>query len=85
MAFMLEDLLLKMTGDESLARRYLGQEKSPFSDIAPTSPFYNAVMTVTSRGLMEGDPSGRFRADAPLDGADAILAIRMLRQAKAGS
>jgi Tfp pilus assembly protein PilF len=84
MAFILEDLLLKKTGDEGLARRYVGQEKSPFSDIAPTSPFYNAVMTVTSRGLMEGDPSGHFRADSPLDGADAILAIRTLRQVTGG-
>ncbi len=80
MAFILEDILSKATRDEGLSRRYVGQEKSPFNDIGPTSHFYNAVMTVTSRGLMEGDLSGNFRADSPLDGADAILAIRMLRQ-----
>ena len=80
MAFILEDLLLKVKGDEGLARRYLGQEKSPFSDVGPTSRFYNAVMTVTSRGLMEGDLSGSFGVGTPLDGADAVLSIRMLRQ-----
>jgi hypothetical protein len=80
MAFILEDILIKLTGDEKLATAYFGQERSPFPDVRPTSPLYNAVMNMTSRGIMEGELSGEFRIDAPVEGPDALLAIRMLRQ-----
>jgi len=80
MAFILEDILIKLTGDENLATAYFGHEKSPFPDVRPTSPFYNAVMNMTSRGIMEVELSGEFRADAPVDGAEALLAIRVLKQ-----
>lgn len=80
MAFILEDVLIRLTGDEKLATAYFGQERSPFPDVKPTSPFYNAVMNMTSRGIMEGELSGEFRFNEPVDGAEAILAIRMLQQ-----
>lgn len=80
MAFILEDVLIKLTGDEKLATAYFGQEKSPFPDVRPTSPLYNAVMNMTTRGIMEGELSGEFRVDAAVDGAEALLAIRVLRQ-----
>jgi len=80
MAFIVEDILIKVTGNDKLAIAFLGHDKSPFSDIKPTSPFYNAVMNVTSRGIMEGEFSGEFRVDAPIDGASAVLAIRALKQ-----
>jgi len=80
MAFILEDVLIKLTGDEKLATAYFGQDRSPFPDIKPTSPYYNAVMNMTSRGIMEGELSGEFRFNEPVDGAEAILAIRMLQQ-----
>jgi len=80
MAFILEDVLMKITGDEKLATAYFGQERSPFPDVRPTSALYNAVMNMTSRGIMEGELSGEFRVDAPVEGPDALLAIRMLKQ-----
>jgi len=80
MAFMLEDVLIKLTGDEKLATAYFGHEKSPFPDVRPTSPLYNAVMNMTTRGIMEGELSGEFRIESPVDGAEALLAIRVLRQ-----
>lgn len=80
MAFILEDVLIKLTGDEKLATAFFGQERSPFPDVKPTSPYYNAVLNMTSRGIMEGDLSGEFRIAEPVDGAEAILAIRMLQQ-----
>ncbi|MEK7700063.1 MAG: S-layer homology domain-containing protein, partial [Planctomycetota bacterium] len=52
----------------------------PFPDVRKTSPFYNAVMNVTTKGIMEGEISGDFRVDSVVDGAEAILAIRVLRQ-----
>lgn len=80
MAFILEDVLIKLTGDEKLATAYFGQDRSPFPDVKATSPYYNAVLNMTSRGIMEGDLSGEFRINEPVDGAEAILAIRMLQQ-----
>lgn len=80
MAFILEDVLIKLTGDEKLATAFFGQDRSPFPDVKSTSPYYNAVLNMTSRGIMEGDLSGEFRVNEPVDGAEAILAIRMLQQ-----
>ena len=80
LAFILEDVLIKLTGDEKLATAYFGQDRSPFPDVKATSPYYNAVMNMTSRGIMEGELSGEFRFNEPVDGAEAILAIRMLQQ-----
>ena len=80
LALTLEDVLIKLTGDEKLATAYLGEEKSPFPDVRPTSPYYNAVMNMTTRGIIEGELSGEFRVNDPVDGADALLAIRVLQQ-----
>lgn len=80
MAFIMEDVLIKLTGDEKLARAFFGQDRSPFPDVRPTSPFFNAVMNMTSRNIMEGELSGEFRINAPVDGAEALLAIRVLKQ-----
>ena len=80
MALILEDVLIKLTGDEKLATAYFGQDKSPFPDVKATSHFYNAVMNMTTRGIMEGELSGEFRVGASVDGAEAILAMRVLKQ-----
>jgi hypothetical protein len=80
MALILEDVLVKLSGNEKLATAYFGQEHSPFPDVKSTSAFYNAVMNMTSRSIMESDLSGEFRVSAPVDGAEALLAIRMLKQ-----
>jgi tetratricopeptide (TPR) repeat protein len=80
MALILEDVLIKLTGDDKLATAYFGQDKSPFPDVKPTSTFYNAVMNMTTRGIMEGELSGEFRIGEPVDGAEAILAMRVLKQ-----
>ncbi|BAI80873.1 conserved hypothetical protein [Deferribacter desulfuricans SSM1] len=79
-ALILEDVLVKLTGDESLPRKYFGQENSPYPDVSPTAPWFNAVMNVVTRGLMETELSGEFRPDDNVDGAEALLAIRVLRQ-----
>lgn len=80
MAFILEDVLIKLTGDEKLATAFFGQERSPFPDVKPTSPFYNAVLNMTTRNIMEGELSGEFRINEAVDGAEAILAVRMMKQ-----
>lgn len=80
LALILEDLLVKLTGDEKISSAYFNHEKSPFPDVRPTSPIYNAVMNMTTRGIMVGEYSGEFRANQPVDGAEALLAIRVLKQ-----
>lgn len=82
MAFILEDVLIKLTGDDKLATAYFGQDKSPFPDVRPTAPYYNAVMNMTTRGIIEGELSGEFRPADAVTGADALLAVRMLNQRK---
>jgi hypothetical protein len=79
-ALALEDIIIRLTGDESIAAAFFGHPRSPYPDVPPASPWYNAVMNVTTRSLMETELSGEFRPDDPVDGAEAILAIRVLRQ-----
>jgi len=80
MALILEDILIKLTGDEKIATAFLGHEKSPFPDVKTTSPIYNAVMNMITRGIMEAELSGEFNPDKAVTGAEAILAIRMFKQ-----
>ncbi len=79
-ALVVEDVLIKITGDESLGKAFFGHDRSPFPDVPATSAWYNAVMNVTTRSIMETDLSGEFRPDDVVDGAEAILSIRVLRQ-----
>ena len=81
LAFVLEDILIKITGDESLATKYYGQTNSPYPDVLPTSSYYNAVTNSVTRGLMEPDLSGAFRPDDNTDGAELLQSVLRLRNA----
>lgn len=75
-ALMLEDILVKVSGDQKLATKYVGAP-SLFPDVRPDHYAFNAIMVVTSRGFIEADKAtGEFRAGDPVSGADALLAIR---------
>jgi hypothetical protein len=75
-AVMLEDILIKVSGDEKLATKFLGAT-SPFPDIRNDQYFFSAAMTATSRGYLEADKAtGEFRPGDPVSGADALLSIR---------
>lgn len=80
LAFILEDVLVKLTGDEKLYTAYFGADKSPYPDVSRSAPWFNSVMNAVTRGLMEPELSGEFRPNDPIDGAEALLAIRMLKQ-----
>lgn len=80
LAFVLEDVLMKLTGDDKMATAFFGQDRSPFPDVKSTSPYYNAVLNMTTRSIMESELSGEFRPADPVDGAEAILAVRVLQQ-----
>ncbi|MEW6544363.1 MAG: hypothetical protein AB1411_12240 [Nitrospirota bacterium] len=80
-AIMLEDIMIRITGDEKLATQYFGQ-KSLFPDVRPDVYYFNAAMILASRGILEADKTtGEFGAVQPVSGADALLAIRMFKEA----
>jgi tetratricopeptide (TPR) repeat protein len=75
-ALMLEDILIKVNGDEKLATKYLGAA-SPYPDVRNDLYAFNAIMMAGSRGYLEADKAtGEFHPGAPVSGADALLAIR---------
>jgi len=75
-ALMLEDILIKISGDEKLATKFLGAT-TPFSDVRNDQYFFNAAMIATSRGFIEADKAtGEFRPGDAVSGADALLSIR---------
>jgi tetratricopeptide (TPR) repeat protein len=80
-AMMVEDILIKVTGDQGLATRFIGSP-SPFPDLRSDLPYFNAVMVVTSRGLMEVKDTitGEFAPLQSVAGADALLVIRKIRE-----
>jgi len=78
-AVMLEDILIKVTGDDKLATKFIGTT-SPFPDMRNDHYAFNAVMTVTTRGFLETDKAtGEFKAGDFVSGADALLAIRSFK------
>ena len=77
-AMVIQDLLVKITKDETLESKFIG-EPSPFSDVADSLWYYNAAQTVVTRGLMQPDASGKFNPMGKVSGADALLAIRNLK------
>lgn len=80
-AMMVEDILIKVSGDNALATKFIGNT-SPFPDLRADLPYFNAVMVVTSRGLMEAKDmvSGEFAPFDAVGGADALLVIRKMRE-----
>jgi len=79
-AMIMEDILIKITGVEQLATRFIGSP-SPFPDLRNDLPYFNAVMLCTTRGLMVAKNlmTGEFDPMGPISGADALLAIRVLK------
>ena len=79
-AIMIEDILIKVSGDTKIATKYIGSA-SPFPDLRSDLPYFNAVMTVTTRGIMEAMDltTGEFAPMDPVSGADALLIIRKVK------
>ena len=80
-AMMIQDILIKVTRDDGAATRYIGQP-SPFPDVEEGVWYYNSVRTVVDRGLMSANNAvtGDFEPMASVSGADALLAIRTMKE-----
>ena len=78
-AMMIEDILIKVTGDQKVATKFIGSP-SPFPDLRSDLPYYNAVMVSTTRGIMQTKDmaTGEFDPMGSVSGADALLIIRRL-------
>ena len=80
-AIMLEDVMIKLTGEKDLAARYVNS-KSLFPDVPSDMPYFNAIISVTSRGIMEAKntKTGEFAPFKPVTGVDALWIIRKLKK-----
>jgi len=79
-AIMMEDILIKLTGEKDLASRYVNS-KSLFPDVPSDMPYFNAIISVTSREIMEAKniKTGEFAPLKPLSGVEALFTIRKLK------
>lgn len=80
-AIMLEDVLIKLTGEKDLAARYVNS-KSLFPDVPADMPYFNSIISVTSLGIMEAKniKTGEFAPLKPVTGVEALLIIRKLKK-----
>lgn len=80
-AMMIEDILIKVTGEKDLATKFIGSA-SPFPDLRSDLPYFNAVMVVTSRGIMQAKDftTGEFAPLGSVSGVDALLVIRKMKE-----
>jgi len=79
-AVMLQDVMITVTGDKTLAKRFDGF-RSPFPDVISTSPYFNPAMVATTRGLMVvwSEETGEFALHNTVAGVEALLSIRALK------
>jgi tetratricopeptide (TPR) repeat protein len=78
-AFLLEDALMIVLADKSLATKYIGAP-ARFNDVAASSPYSNAIGNMVDKNILRGEPDGTFGALKPVSGADALLAIRTIKE-----
>jgi hypothetical protein len=77
-AKLIEHFLVKAWDDRGLETEYFGNT-SPFSDVLNTSPIFNAIMVVSTRGIMPGHEDGTFKPLGAVSGTDALNIIRNLK------
>lgn len=80
-AMMIDDILEKTAVDKRQSARH-EEGVSPFPDLRTDHPSFNAVMTVTDRGIMHARnlTTGEFSPLGPVSGVEALLFIRKLKE-----
>ena len=77
-AMAVQNLLAGLLKDPSLTTRFIGST-SPFPDV-PNSHFaFNAVMLVTTRGIMKAKLDGTFGLSDKVPGKDALLIMKRVK------
>lgn len=77
-AKLIEHFLVKAYDDPGIETQFFGSV-SPFADILNTAPVFNAVMQVSSRGIMPGFEDGTFQILKAVSGPEALNIIRNLK------
>ncbi len=77
----LQNILIVVTGDQTLATKYIGTP-SRFPDVNAGHYAYNAICVAVDRGFMKADPmDGAFGISKTVSGADALLVLRDFQNA----
>ena len=77
----IQNVLLVVTGDNTLATKYIGSP-SRFPDVNPSNWAYNAICLCVDRGIMKANTiDGSFGPGKTVSGADALLIIRDFQNA----
>jgi hypothetical protein len=80
-AMFLQNILMVVTGDETIATKYIGTP-SRFPDVNASHYAYNAICLAVDRGFMKADPmDGAFGISQTVSGADALLVLRDFQNA----
>ncbi len=72
------NLLAKVLNDPKLTTRFIGST-SPFPDVPSSHYAFNAVMVMTTRGIMKAKLDGTFGLTDPVSGADALMMLKTLK------
>jgi len=78
LAMLIQNFLVKAYDDPSIETKYFGGT-SPFADVLNTSPVFNAIMVVSTRGIMPGMDDGTFKPLSTVSGSEALNIIRTLK------
>jgi hypothetical protein len=78
---MVEDCLIAITGNKSLATQYIGTP-SRFSDVNASHPSYNAICNAVDKNIMDASINGEFGPEKSVSGPEALLVIRKLKELK---
>ncbi len=78
-AMMIEDVIIAILGDETLATKHIGSE-SRFPDVNPSHPSYNAICNAVDKNVMDAEMNGKFNPEASVSGPDALLVIRKVKE-----
>lgn len=79
-AMMVEDVIIAILGDESLATKYVGAVQSRFPDVNPSHAYYNAICNAVDKDVMDASLRGMFGPEKSVSGPDALLVIRKLKE-----
>jgi tetratricopeptide (TPR) repeat protein len=80
-AMMVEECLIAITGNQSLATQYIGTQ-SRFSDVNASHPSYNAICNAVDKNIMDASINGEFGPEKSVSGPEALLVIRKLKELK---
>jgi tetratricopeptide (TPR) repeat protein len=77
-AKLIEHFLVKAWSDPKLETKFFG-EQTPYADVLNTAPLFNAIMVVSTRGIMPGNPDGTFKPLQVVSGAESLNIMANLK------